>query len=113
MADRNRVPNFESERDVTTDHRLPTTFKYTIHGKVQGVGFRWFVARNATRLRVMGYARNLPDGSVEVVAVAPAVAILGEFESLIGRGPEFAQVSGVEKVEFSVDTGIHKTFDIR
>ncbi len=37
-------------------------FKYLIRGKVQGVGFRWFVARNATRLRVMGYAQNLHDG---------------------------------------------------
>ena len=88
-------------------------FKYTIRGKVQGVGFRWFVARNATRLRVMGYARNLPDGSVEVVAVAPDVTLLAEFEALLGRGPEFAQVSGVEKTEISVDAGAHKTFDIR
>ena len=98
---------------MTTDHRLPTTLKYTIRGKVQGVGFRWFVARNATRLRVMGYARNLPDGSVEVVAVAPDVTVLAEFEALIGRGPEFAQVSRVEKAEVSVDASAHKTFDIR
>ena len=40
------------------------SFRYRIQGKVQGVGFRWFVARNATRLRVMGYAQNLHDGSV-------------------------------------------------
>ena len=89
------------------------TFRYRIRGKVQGVGFRWFVARNATRLRVMGYARNLPDGSVEVVAVAPDATVLAEFEGLLGRGPEFAQVSGVEKTEVSVDTGAYKTFDIR
>ncbi len=101
------------ERSVTTDHRLPTTYKYTIRGKVQGVGFRWFVARHATRLRVMGYARNLPDGSVEVVAVAPDVTVLAEFETLIGRGPEFAQVNGVEKTDVSVDANSHKTFDIR
>jgi acylphosphatase len=90
-----------------------SAFKYTIRGKVQGVGFRWFVARNATKLRVMGYARNLPDGSVEVVAVAPDAGVLAEFEALIGRGPEFAQVSGVDKAEVSVDTNSHKTFDIR
>ena len=87
-------------------------YRYLIRGKVQGVGFRWFVARNATRLRVMGYARNLGDGSVEVVAVAPDGATLAEFESLIGRGPEFAQVSGVDKTEISVDAKAHKTFDI-
>lgn len=90
-----------------------STFRYLITGKVQGVGFRWFVARNATRLRVMGYARNLSDGSVEVVAVAPDGATLAEFESLIGRGPEFAQVSRVEKAEISVEKEAPKTFDIR
>jgi acylphosphatase len=88
-------------------------FRYRISGKVQGVGFRWFVARNATRLRVMGYARNLPDGSVEVVAKAPDPATQAEFESLIGRGPEFAQVSSVEKAEISGETDELKTFDIR
>jgi acylphosphatase len=90
-----------------------SAFKYTIRGKVQGVGFRWFVARNATRLRVVGYARNLPDGSVEVVALCPDEPTQAEFESLVGRGPEFAQVSGVDKAEVSVDTNSHKTFDIR
>jgi acylphosphatase len=89
------------------------SYRYRIQGRVQGVGFRWFVARNATRLRVMGYARNLPDGSVEVVAVAPDGACLAEFETLIGRGPEFAQVTSVDKGDISVDTNAHKTFDIR
>lgn len=88
-------------------------FRYRITGKVQGVGFRWFVARNATRLRVMGYARNLNDGSVEVVAEAPDGATLAEFESLIGRGPEFAAVSSVEKAKISVEEAEFKTFDIR
>ena len=95
-----------------TDDQRPA-FRYRITGKVQGVGFRWFVARNATRLRVMGYARNLSDGSVEVVAMAPDGATLAEFESLIGRGPEFAQVERVEKTEILVENEHHKTFDIR
>ena len=100
-----------------TDLQAPSSklpaFQYQIHGKVQGVGFRWFVARHATRLRIVGYARNLPDGSVEVVAVAPDSGVLTEFEGLIGRGPEFAQVSAVDKSDISVDTASHKTFDIR
>jgi acylphosphatase len=89
------------------------TFRYRITGKVQGVGFRWFVARNATRLRVTGHAQNLPDGSVEVVATAPDQATQAEFESLIGRGPEFAKVSSVEKAEILGEETSHKTFDIR
>ena len=93
--------------------RAPPAYRYQIRGKVQGVGFRWFVARNATRLQVMGYARNLPDGSVEVVAVAPESGILVQFEAIIGRGPEFAQVSNVDKTEIAVDMSAYKTFDIR
>lgn len=89
------------------------TYRYRITGKVQGVGFRWFVARNANRLRVVGYARNLNDGSVEVVAEAPDGACRAEFESLLGRGPEFAVVERVEKVEISVEMEAFKTFDIR
>ena len=88
-------------------------YRYRITGKVQGVGFRWFVARNANRLRVVGYARNLNDGSVEVVAEAPDGACQAEFESLIGRGPEFAVVERVEKASISVEEEPFKTFDIR
>ena len=61
----------------------------------------------------MGYARNLSDGSVEVVAMAPDGATLAGFESLIGRGPEFAQVERVEKTEILVENEHPKTFDIR
>ena len=87
-------------------------FKYLIRGKVQGVGFRWFVARNATRLRVMGFARNHHDGSVEVLAVTADLTALAELEQCLRRGPEFAKVESVDKSEISVEAGQHKTFDI-
>ena len=87
-------------------------FKYLIRGKVQGVGFRWFVARNATRLRVMGYARNLHDGAVEVLAVTADLTALAELEQCLRRGPEFAKVDSVDKSEISVEAAQHKTFDI-
>ena len=44
------------------------TTRFLVSGVVQGVGFRWFVARHARALGLGGYARNLPDGRVEVVA---------------------------------------------
>jgi acylphosphatase len=87
-------------------------FRYLIRGKVQGVGFRWFVARNATRLRVMGYARNLHDGAVEVLAVTADLTALAELERCLDRGPEFAKVESVDKSEISVEGDKHKTFDI-
>ena len=49
-----------------------------ISGKVQGVGFRYFTRQNAIRLGVHGYAKNLPNGKVEVVAEGDK-ATLDEF----------------------------------
>ena len=43
------------------------TRKCVVHGRVQGVGFRWFVTRNAKDLGVRGTVRNRPDGAVEAV----------------------------------------------
>jgi acylphosphatase len=63
---------------------------------VQGVGYRYFVMREADRLGLHGYARNLPDGRVEVVAEGDAAA-LGALESALQRGPSFAEVAGVER----------------
>jgi acylphosphatase len=42
-----------------------------VHGTVQGVGFRWWARGRATELGLSGYASNLPDGRVEVVAEGP------------------------------------------
>lgn len=86
--------------------------RYLIRGAVQGVGYRWFVARQASALNIRGFARNLPDGTVEVVAVGES----GDLERLgeaLRRGPEFARVSGVDKVEISLEVNGFKTFEIR
>lgn len=45
-----------------------------VHGRVQGVGFRWWTRRRATELGLTGHARNLADGRVEVVAEGPRPA---------------------------------------
>ena len=46
-----------------------------VSGRVQGVGYRYFAAARAKMHGILGYVRNLPDGSVEVVAVGPRVAL--------------------------------------
>jgi acylphosphatase len=76
---------------------------------VQGVGFRWFVARHARALGLQGYARNLPDGSVEVV-VDGREESLPELERLLQAGPANAQVQRVERSLGPGTTG--KSFDI-
>ncbi|HEY7509386.1 MAG TPA: acylphosphatase, partial [Vicinamibacteria bacterium] len=45
-------------------------YRFVVHGRVQGVGYRYFVQREADARGVTGFVRNLPDGSVEVVAEA-------------------------------------------
>lgn len=65
-----------------------------VEGRVQGVSYRASAAREARRLGVRGYARNLPDGRVEVLLVGSAgpVAELGRW---LERGPPLAQVTRV------------------
>lgn len=63
-------------------------------GRVQGVGYRAFCADEAVRMGVTGYARNLPDGRVEVVGEADE-GTLRQFVERLREGPPFARVSGV------------------
>jgi len=63
-------------------------------GRVQGVGFRFFAERIANRLGLVGFARNLPSGAVEVVAEG-AQPPLEELLAALGEGPSAAQISEV------------------
>jgi len=75
--------------------------RYFVSGRVQGVGFRWFVERVATQLGLAGYTRNLGDGRVEVYAVGSA-AKLNELNGYLWKGPLGARVANVEEVEAPV-----------
>jgi len=85
--------------------------RYLVSGMVQGVGFRWFVARHARSLGLAGYARNLPDGRVEVVVTGPDDA-LPELEQLLRSGPANAQVDKVERTPELMPVSAGKSFDI-
>jgi acylphosphatase len=87
------------------------TIRFRVHGRVQGVGYRWFIARHAVNLRLTGCARNLADGTVEVTAQGAAESI-DALEEWIRRGPEFAEVTDVEKAEILDDVELYKTFDV-
>lgn len=76
--------------------------RFLVSGKVQGVFFRASAARTAEQLGLRGYARNLPDGRVEVVAVGAAAGL----ESLGGwlrKGPPRARVTAVIAQEQAVE----------
>jgi acylphosphatase len=66
-----------------------------ISGKVQRVGYRDFAWRNATALGISGYARNLPDGRVEVLACGPAPA-LEQLQAKLREGPKWSVVQDIE-----------------
>jgi acylphosphatase len=64
---------------------------WSVSGRVQGVGFRNYIQKHASRLSLTGYAKNLADGSVEVVAVGE-VASLNSLAGYVRRGPMLAEV---------------------
>jgi acylphosphatase len=64
---------------------------FLIQGRVQGVGFRWFVHREASELDLRGWVRNTEDGDVEVVASGSAED-LAELRQSLRRGPRGCRV---------------------
>lgn len=71
-----------------------SSFQAVIRGRVQGVGYRYFARQRAEALRVSGFVRNQPDGSVEVRAEGDPTA-LATFEAELRQGPSFGQVDDV------------------
>jgi acylphosphatase len=82
--------------------RLSRRFRVT--GRVQGVYFRQSTRVQAERLALLGHARNLPDGSVEVLAYGEVEQIL-ELERWLHKGPSSARVDRVIEIELEPDTG--------
>lgn len=66
----------------------------TVRGRVQGVGFRWFVREQARELRITGWVRNHVDGSVEVLAHGDSSA-LQQLRSALQEGPPGSRVTEV------------------
>jgi len=87
------------------------TTRFLISGLVQGVGFRWFVARHARSLGLAGFARNLPDGRVEVV-VSGREEALPALEQLLRSGPANAQVERVERSSEPAPATVGNSFDV-
>lgn len=82
-----------------------------VYGRVQGVGFRYFVIQRAHALALRGYTRNESDGSVEVLAQGPRPA-LERLLAFLHQGPSAAQVRDV-RVTWSEPTGHMSGFHLR
>ena len=66
-----------------------------VHGRVQGVGFRYFIQRTADRLSITGNIRNCPDSTVEIYAEGE-VESMSEFLAEVARGPRMARVDHLD-----------------
>jgi acylphosphatase len=75
-----------------------------VRGRVQGVGFRWFVRERARELGVRGWVRNRADGSVEIEAEGD-LASLEQLRLSLSKGPPGAQVSDIEDLPASQSAG--------
>ena len=85
--------------------------RFAVTGRVQGVGFRYFVQEAADREGVTGYVRNLPDGSVEAYVEGEAEAVI-RVERAIRMGPGGARVTHVN-VDDEEPAGAYKGFSIK
>lgn len=74
--------------------------RFVVSGRVQGVGFRYFVKEVALVEHVAGWVRNRADGRVEILAEGPHAAMT-RFESKVRLGPSQARVDGVDVVELA------------
>jgi acylphosphatase len=82
-----------------------------VRGEVQGVGYRWAVQRQASRLGLTGYAENLPDGSVRVEAEGSPEQ-LDELEAFLRGGPRYAEVDSLDSERIAA-TGEFRDFATR
>ena len=82
-----------------------------VQGMVQGVGFRYFVHREATKLNLSGYARNLYNGDVEIEAEGDR-SLIEEFIKIVKVGPSTAFVKDL-KIEWQETQNRHDGFRVR
>ena len=87
-----------------------TRLHATVHGDVQGVSFRYYTLKQARSLDVVGWVRNLWDGSVEIVAEDDRET-LDKLLVWLNRGPPAATVERVD-VEWQPATGRFRQFEV-
>lgn len=86
-----------------------TIAHFAVRGRVQGVGFRWFVRSTARELGVLGWVRNVNDGSVEAMAAATD-DVLDRFEARLRSGPAGSEVESVSRRRAEADGALPDPF---
>ena len=90
----------------TSDQPAVEARRFMVRGRVQGVGFRWFVEREAHILQVAGWVRNNPDSTVEVFAQGTREQLAG-LHGRLREGPRASRVDGVEVSEAEPTPGMN------
>ena len=82
-----------------------------VRGRVQGVGFRWYVVDAARELRLAGWVKNSSDGNVELAAAGESDA-LAKLEAAVTAGPPGARVEEVRPLERLAPDSLKSPFGI-
>jgi acylphosphatase len=90
---------------MTSIEKAVEARRFVVRGRVQGVGFRWFVEREAHILGIAGWVRNNADGSVEVLAQGTRDQLAG-FRTRLREGPRAARVDDVQESEVRPAAGV-------
>jgi acylphosphatase len=90
---------------MTSAEKSADARRFLVRGRVQGVGFRWFVEREAHVLGISGWVRNNADGSVEVLAMGSSDQLLA-LRSRLRAGPRAARVDDVDETEAKPVAGL-------
>lgn len=90
---------------------MKRAFNAIIHGIVQGVAFRHYTRKEASGLNLVGFVRNLPNGTVEVLAEGEEEA-LGKLETWLDQGPPSARVESVDLTRCEPE-GRYNAFTVR
>ena len=85
--------------------------RFLVRGRVQGVGFRWFVEREAHILNIAGWVRNNSDGTVEILAQGTRDQLAG-LQSRLREGPRAARIDAVDVSEAQPAAGL-TSFQVR
>jgi acylphosphatase len=90
---------------MTSAEKITAARRFIVRGRVQGVGFRWFVEREAHTLGIAGWVRNNSDGTVEVLAMGTREQLIG-LRSRLQEGPRAARVDDVGEAEAKAVDGL-------
>ena len=76
--------------------------QFRLYGRVQGVGFRYYIMQKANMLNIRGFVRNEPDGTVYIEATAPEEKTMEIFIEYLKQGPSMARVDKIDIIDIPV-----------